>query len=227
LKSGASRHPSDAEGPAIYGCGCHIAASGNQTIERRAHLPWQSDDAWRCIHEAITAIETAKATWFEAEVNRIGGEIALNSPAPDVAKAEENFERAVAIAREQQAKSWELRAAMSMARLWCDQGKRDEAREVLAPVYGWFTEAFDTFDLKEAKACSMSSTPDRFENCMRPVDLAMFAAMRRASSRVSRSAAARLRLRPRSRRTRRSVERLPRRRLRAHRSATDPDRPAS
>ena len=61
------------------------------------------------------------------------------------------FERALAIAREQQAKSWELRAAMSMARLWRDQGKRQQARELLAPVYGWFTEGFDTLDLREAK----------------------------------------------------------------------------
>ena len=59
---------------------------------------------------------------------------------------------AISTARQQQAKSWELRAAMSMARLWRDQGKRDEARNLLAPVYGWFTEGFDTLDLKEAKA---------------------------------------------------------------------------
>ena len=63
-----------------------------------------------------------------------------------------HFERALAIAREQKAKSWELRAAMSMARLWRDQGKRQQARDLLAPVYGWFTEGFDTLDLKEAKA---------------------------------------------------------------------------
>ena len=68
------------------------------------------------------------------------------------AKAQAYFERALAVARQQQAKSWELRAAMSMARLWRDQGKRDEARDLLAPVYGWFTEGFDTLDLKEAKA---------------------------------------------------------------------------
>ena len=72
-------------------------------------------------------------------------------PEPDAAKAQGYFERALAVARQQQAKSWELRAAMSMARLWRDQGKRDEAREFLAPVYGWFTEGFDTLDLKEAK----------------------------------------------------------------------------
>ena len=70
----------------------------------------------------------------------------------DAAKAQAYFEISLALAREQQAKSLELRAAMSMARLWRDQGKRDEARELLAPVYGWFTEGFDTRDLKEAKA---------------------------------------------------------------------------
>jgi predicted ATPase len=71
-------------------------------------------------------------------------------PEADATKAEGYFERALAVARQQQAKSWELRAAMSMARLWRDRGKRDEARELLAPVYGWFTEGFDTLDLKEA-----------------------------------------------------------------------------
>jgi predicted ATPase len=80
------------------------------------------------------------------------GKIELKSPGPDDAKAQACFERALAVARQQQAKSWELRAAMSMARLWRDQGKRDEARELLAPVYGWFTEGFDTRDLREAKA---------------------------------------------------------------------------
>ena len=73
------------------------------------------------------------------------------SPQPDAAKAEACFERALAVARKQQAKSWELRAAMSMARLWRGQGKPQQARELLAPVYGWFTEGFDTLDLKEAK----------------------------------------------------------------------------
>jgi predicted ATPase len=111
----------------------------------------QLDAAWRCVGEAMAAIEATKERWFEAEVNRIAGETALKSPEADAAKGEAYFERAVAIARKQQAKSWELRAAMSMARLWRDQGKRDEARELLAPVYGWFTEGFDTLDLKDAK----------------------------------------------------------------------------
>jgi predicted ATPase len=76
-----------------------------------------------------------------SRVDRMTGEIALKSPEPDAVKAEAHFERALAVARKQQAKSWELRAAMSMARLWRDQGKREEARELLAPVYGWFTKA--------------------------------------------------------------------------------------
>ena len=87
----------------------------------------------------------------EAEVTRIAGEIALKAPQSSATKAEAYFERALAVARKQQAKSWELRAAMSMARLWRDQGKRDEARELLSPIYGWFTEGFDTLDLKEAQ----------------------------------------------------------------------------
>ena len=110
-----------------------------------------SDDAWRCIDEAIAAVERTKERWFEAEVNRIAGEIALKSPKRDTAKAEAYFERALAVARAQQAKSWELRAVISMARLLRDQGKRKEARGLLAPVYNWFTEGFDTLDLKQAK----------------------------------------------------------------------------
>ena len=82
----------------------------------------------------------------------MAGEIALKSPEPDAAKAEACFRRALAVAREQHAKSWELRAAMSLARLWRDQGKVREARELLAPAYGWFTEGFDTRDLKDARA---------------------------------------------------------------------------
>ena len=109
------------------------------------------DDAWRCIGEAMTLVETTKEKWCEAEVHRVAGEIALKSPEPDATKAQAYFEHALAVARAQQAKSWELRAAMSMARLWRDQGKRNEARDLLAPVYDWFTEGFDTLDLNEAR----------------------------------------------------------------------------
>jgi predicted ATPase len=110
------------------------------------------DEAWSKIDETMTAMETTKEKWCEAEVNRIAGEIALKSSGPDPAKAEAYFQRALNVARQQQAKSWELRASMSLARLWRDQGKVREARELLTPVYGWFTEGFDTLDLKEAKA---------------------------------------------------------------------------
>jgi predicted ATPase len=110
------------------------------------------DDARRCIAEAMNAVETNKERWFEADVVRTAGEVELESPEPDTTKAERYFERALAVARQQHAKSWELRAAMSLARLWRSQGKPQQARELLAPVYGWFTEGFDTRDLMEAKA---------------------------------------------------------------------------
>jgi predicted ATPase len=111
----------------------------------------QFDDAWRCIGEVMTTIETTNERWFEAEANRIAGQIVSLSPPPNTAKAQTYFECALQIARQQKAKSWELRAATSLARLWRDQGKAQQARELLAPVYGWFTEGFDTRDLKEAK----------------------------------------------------------------------------
>jgi predicted ATPase len=119
----------------------------------RAHAELgQFEAARRCLGEAMTVAETTKEKWCEAEIHRTAGEIALMSPEPDAAKAPAHFERAVAIARAQQAKAWELRAATSLARLRRNQGKRQQARDLLAPVYGWFTEGFDTADLKEAKA---------------------------------------------------------------------------
>ena len=119
----------------------------------RAHAEiGQFEEAWRCIDEATMVAETTKEKWCEAEVHRVAGEIALMSPEPDAARAEACFERALAVARQQQAKSWELRAATSLARLWRDQGKRDKAGNILAPIYGWFTEGFDTLDSKEARA---------------------------------------------------------------------------
>jgi predicted ATPase len=119
----------------------------------RAHAELgKFEDAWCSICEAMATIETSKERWCEAEVHRIAGEITLLAPEPDAARAEAYFERALAIARAQRAKSWQLRAAMSMARLWRAQDKGDDARNLLAPIYGWFTEGFATLDLKEAKA---------------------------------------------------------------------------
>ena len=100
------------------------------------------DDAWHTINEAMATIERNKERWHEAEVNRVAGEIALKSPEPDAAKAEADFSGPSRSRVEQQAGTWELRAAMSMARLWRSQGKPQQARELLAPVYGWFTERF-------------------------------------------------------------------------------------
>jgi predicted ATPase len=100
--------------------------------------------------EAQHHIDQAKV--WAPEIHRLAGEVALLSPRADATEAQAYFERAISVALQQQAKSWELRAAMSLARLWRHQGKVQQARELLAPVYGWFTEGFDTRDLKEAKA---------------------------------------------------------------------------
>ena len=95
-------------------------------------------------------METTKERWAEAEINRMRG--TLLQSMHENAAAEDSYRRALVVARQQQAKSWELRAAMSLARLWRDQGKPQQACELLAPVYGWFTEGFDTLDLKQTKA---------------------------------------------------------------------------
>jgi predicted ATPase len=99
----------------------------------------------------VTAVETRKETWCEAEVHRTAGEIALLSPERDAAKVRSVFRPRARSRASAAAKSWELRASMSLARLWRSQEKVQQARELLAPVYGWFTEGFDTRDLKEAK----------------------------------------------------------------------------
>ena len=112
----------------------------------------QFDQARRCIGEAMALAEASGERWFDAETYRIAGEIELRSPECNGADAQGYFEQALGIARAQQARSWELRAATSLARLWRDQDKRAEAHDLLAPVYGWFTEGFDTLDLMEAKA---------------------------------------------------------------------------
>src|SRR5262249_40719346 len=111
----------------------------------------QPDDARRYIDDAIVKVERSMEKGWEAEVHRLAGEITLKSLAPDTQKAEKHFERALSAAHQHQQKSIELRAATSMARLWLSQGKVQQARELLAPVYGWFTEGFDTRDLMDAK----------------------------------------------------------------------------
>jgi tetratricopeptide (TPR) repeat protein len=144
------------------GATLHMPAVLSSLARAYARLD-QFDDAWRCIREAIATVEATKERWWEAEIHRIAGETALASPKRGAAKAEAFFEHALTVARDQQAKSFELRAAMSMARLWRDQGKRDEARDLLAPVYGWFTEGFDALDLKQAKALNWDHDEARRE----------------------------------------------------------------
>jgi predicted ATPase len=112
----------------------------------------QIDTAIARLKQAHEEIELTGERWCEAALHRIRGNILLNRDSANTAPAEEAFLTAVAIAQQQKARSFELRAATSMARLWRDQGKQKEARELLAPVYDWFTEGFDTRDLKEAKA---------------------------------------------------------------------------
>jgi class 3 adenylate cyclase/predicted ATPase len=112
------------------------------------------------IEEGLAAVDAASAKaavsgerGWEAEIHRLrGGELTGRLPYPDPAKAEESFRTALAIAREQGTRGYELRAATSLARLWRERGRRGEARDLLAPLYGWFTEGFDTLDLKDAKA---------------------------------------------------------------------------
>jgi len=111
-----------------------------------------TDEALTALEAAVVHVEcTGDATWAP-EVHRLIGDLLLrrNPAAPD--RAEASYRRAIERARSQEAKSWELRAATSLAQLWRDQGRPAEARELLAPVYGWFTEGFDTTDLKDAKA---------------------------------------------------------------------------
>ena len=109
-------------------------------------------DGLQALAEAHTLIEQQEERWWEAEVYRLRGVLLLRQPGTPQAEAEAWLQRALDVARGQEAKSLELRAAMSLSRLWQQQGKRAEAYELLAPIYGWFTEGFDTADLQEAKA---------------------------------------------------------------------------
>jgi predicted ATPase len=108
------------------------------------------DGAAAALAEAAAAMEKSSERWWQAEIERLGGVLLLARR--NIAESAARFERALRVAREQQAKSLELRAATSLARLWGEQGRRVEAHDLLAPVYGWFTEGFDTADLKNAKA---------------------------------------------------------------------------
>jgi len=117
----------------------------------------QSEEGLHVLTEALDAVDKREERAYEVELYRLKGTLTLQSQVPSPKsqvekEAEECFQRAIEVARRQSAKSLELRAVMSLARLWQQQGKMDEARQMLAEIYGWFTEGFDTADLKEAKA---------------------------------------------------------------------------
>jgi class 3 adenylate cyclase/predicted ATPase len=148
--------------PAIQLITAGIIAS--QSTGANLRLPWslhclarahaelgQHDEAERRMGEAVQIMRATKETWQEAELYRVMGELALLLPLPDISRAQAHFERALTVAREQRAKSWELRAAISLARLRRDQGRSGCAYDLLAQVFGWFTEGFDTPDLMEAE----------------------------------------------------------------------------
>jgi predicted ATPase len=121
---------------ALLAAACEIAA--------------QVEEGWILLDDALQLVERTGEHWFTAELYRQKGRLLLRQGHSDA--AEELYRKALSIAEEQEAKLWELRAAASLARLRRDQGRYAEARDLLAPVYGWFTEGFDTPDLKEAKA---------------------------------------------------------------------------
>ena len=112
----------------------------------------QVDEGMPLLAEALAMVDTTGERASEAELHRLHGELLLRQAVPEAQTAEACFQQALAIARRQQAKWWELRAAMSLARLWQQQGKRQEASDLLASIYGWFTEGFDTADLQDARA---------------------------------------------------------------------------
>jgi len=117
----------------------------------------QVEEGLTTVVEALAFVERTEERFYEAELHRLKGELTLKKSKvkgrkSEVVEAEAYFLKAIEVARKQEAKSWELRAAMSLARLWQKQGKRLEAQELLAPVYNWFTEGFDTKDLQDAQA---------------------------------------------------------------------------
>jgi class 3 adenylate cyclase/predicted ATPase len=144
------------EGVALYHRGSAIRRVGfplyEAVLAEAYHKAGELADALRLLDEALDRAERTGERWFEAELYRLKAEVILSCPEHDSGAAEGCFRQAMKVAQEQRARIWELRAATSLARLWRDQGRRAEAHDLLAPVYGWFTEGFDTADLKDARA---------------------------------------------------------------------------
>jgi predicted ATPase len=140
------------EGMAVdqsLGLRCYLSGALGSLAEAQAKAG-HPEEGLTTLAEALALVEQTDERHWEAELYRLRAELLLNQG--DEAGAEASFQKAIEVARRQQAKSWELRATVSLARLWQEQGRVDEARQMLAEVYGWFTEGFDTPDLQEAKA---------------------------------------------------------------------------
>jgi predicted ATPase len=144
--------PSILEGIAIWrSTGANVAMPTNLMMLAEIYgIAAQPEEGLARLAEAAELVETTQERWAEPEVHRLRG--ALLQSLSEYAAAEDSYYQALAVARRQSAKLWELRAATSLASLWCDQGKRAEARDLLTPVYKWFTEGFDTPVLQGAKA---------------------------------------------------------------------------
>jgi predicted ATPase len=149
------------EGLALYSQGLDATRAAGQeravplaaVFLAEGHLSaGRAGEGLRVLEEPLGRLALTAEGWMEAELHRVKGELLKALPDPSLAKVERCFRRSIAIARKQQARMWELRAATGLAQLWAGQGKYCEARDLLAPVYGWFTEGFDTQDLKIAKA---------------------------------------------------------------------------
>ena len=159
----------------------HKALAARRALGPTAALPWylallgeaygsvgRFGDGLRTLEEAFLWVQHNEEHLYEAEVYRLKGELLLSQAASDMAEAEDCFQKALAVAACQQAKSWQLRAAISLGRLWERQDKRHDARELLAPIYSWFSEGFDTADLQDAKRCWKRSMMLSCRNIMLP-----------------------------------------------------------
>ena len=144
-----------------WGSEQQAASAGSRTAGRRPVLALlaeayehagQPTDALTALDKAMVWAEATGEAMYHAELHRLKGQLLLQPSLDNATEGESCFHQALSIAQHQSAKSWELRAATSLARLWQSQGKRQEAYDLLAPVYGWFTEGFDTADLIDAKA---------------------------------------------------------------------------
>jgi predicted ATPase len=142
------------QGLAAYqGAGAEVVVPYFLTILTEAYGKIERvEEGLTVLAEALALVNKSGERWCEAELLQCKGELLLRQAVHDEEQAEACFQQALAEARRQEAKSWELRAATSLSRLWQQQGKPAEARALLAPLYGWFTEGFDTADLQEAKA---------------------------------------------------------------------------